>query len=85
MVTNVALGLALLVCLVALGRVALHEFRNKLGHGARSEFKRKGRPLNLESLGISLADGGLSFHENFPPDKGTDRRDDPPNIIRPDN
>jgi len=82
---NIALGLAVLVCLFALGRVLLRELRGRLAKHPSLAFKRDGHPLNLESLGITLHDGGEPINETTRRAARNSGSDDPPNIIRSDN
>lgn len=83
--TNAALGLAVLVCLFALGRVILQDMRVRVASRARRPVLHDDHAFRLSSLGITMADGGELIDEasiEFNREKSDDV---PPNIIRSDN
>ncbi len=85
-IVNAALGLAVLICLVAVGRVLIQDIRNRIAERRRSPVLDGQHTFNLTSLGITLADGGELIDEaslklnHRPPDE-----DIPPNIVRSEN
>ncbi len=85
-VTNISLGVAVIVCLVAVGRVIIQDLRARAVARRRLRNERDRSELLLSSLGITMADGGEPIDENLikaqrrPPEE-----DDPPNVIRSDN
>jgi hypothetical protein len=83
--TNAALGLAVLVLLVAVGRVVLHEVFVWVAMRPQVVGKRIAHSLNLESLGIRLTDGGDPINELTRRETKKTDPDDPPNIIRSEN
>ena len=83
--TNAALGLAVLVLLVAVGRVILQEVFGWAAMRPRDVRKRFAHSLNLEAFGITLADGGEPVNEMTRHERKKMDLDDPPNIIRSDN
>lgn len=84
--TNALLGVAVLVCLFAVGRVVLQDIRARMALRARTAVKHDDHAFHLESLGITMADGGQPINESaFPLNNKPVESDDPPNIIRSDN
>jgi hypothetical protein len=85
-ITNAALGLAVLVCLVAVGRVVLQEVRALASERLRSSLAHDDHAFNLESLGITMADGGEPTKDfTRPAGRTTVDPDEPSNCIRSDN
>jgi len=84
--TNVVLGLAVLVCLVAVGRTAIQEMRAWATKRARATFAKDDHVFSLESLGITMADGGERLNEmGKHAQQASDHPDDTPNVTRSDN
>lgn len=84
--TNATLGLAVLISLFAVGRVVYQELCSRAAKRAGGPVKRHSQALNLESLGITIADGGSPMNEIVRKVKRTTiDPDDPPNIIRSEN
>ncbi|HEY6950955.1 MAG TPA: hypothetical protein VI758_01040, partial [Bacteroidota bacterium] len=85
-VTNVALGLAVFLSLLAVSRVVFQELRARAGLRSGKAVIHRGNGLNLESLGITMNDGGEPINEMS---RQTRPRamdpDDPPNITRSEN
>jgi hypothetical protein len=84
--TNAALGLAVLVCLIAVSRVVIQEIRVRATKRVRTPILHDDHAFSLESLGVTMADGGEPINEIAP----QFRRDaangvDPPNITRSEN
>jgi len=81
--TNVALGVVVLICLIAVGRVVIKEIYARAAKRVRVPLEHDKHAFSLLSLGITMADGGEAINENkdlrikTPPDF-----DDPPNIVR---
>ena len=83
---NVALGLAVLVCFIAVGKVLIQEMLAMAGRRIKAQLAHDDHAFDLESLGITMADGGEPTNElNKPPQKRSMFLDDPPNILRSDN
>lgn len=84
--TNAVLGLAVIVCLLAVGRVMIQELHAWAAKRARTSIVDDDHAFNLESLGITMADGGERINELPRHIKRTAvHPDDPPNIVRSDN
>ena len=84
--TNIVLGLAALVFLFAVGRVVVQDIRVHMALRSRSPVKNDGHSFSLESLGITMADGGEPINElTRPLNLNHNESIDPPNIIRSDN
>jgi hypothetical protein len=84
--TNAVLGLAVLISLLAVGRVVFQELRVRAVKRVGRPMKHLGQALNLESLGITMPDGGDPINEMIRQVKRTTiDPDDPPNIIRSEN
>ena len=85
-VVNISLGLAVLVCLLAVGRMVIQDLRNRATSRAHKLAVHINKTFTLSSLGITMADGGEPIDENAIRDKRDQaRNEDPPNIIRSDN
>ncbi|HTP13641.1 MAG TPA: hypothetical protein VMM37_08415 [Bacteroidota bacterium] len=85
-ITNIALGLAVLVCLLALGRMVIQDLRKHAAARAQSGGRQNLHPFTLSSLGITMADGGEPIDENSIRNRNKPFQDeDPPNIVRSDN
>ena len=84
--TNAVLGLAVLISLFTVGRVVFQELRLRAAKRVGRPMKHHGKALNLESLGITMPDGGDPINEMVRQVKHTTiDPDDPPNIIRSEN
>jgi hypothetical protein len=83
--TNIALGLAVLVCVVAVGRVVIHDLRVRVTARRRRPIVQDDHAFSLSSLGITMADGGEPIDENsITPKRQPSQDDDPPSVIRSD-
>ncbi len=85
-ITNIALGVAVLVCFAAVGRVVIQELRLRVAVRARRPVADDDHAFALSSLGITMADGGVPIDENSTaarPRKPAE--EDPPNVLRSDN
>ena len=84
-VTNVVLGLAVLACILLVGRVMIQEMRAWASAKVRNNIAQDDHAFDLSSLGITMADGGEPINEKTrgvrkPPTAP----DDPRNIVRSD-
>lgn len=85
-VTNALLGFAVILCLFAVCRAVIQEMREWAAKRSQMLLDRDDHAFNLESLGITMADGGEPVNEltgRF--HRPSVHPDDPPNIIRSDN
>jgi hypothetical protein len=84
--TNAVLGIVVLVCLIVVGRAVIKEIYVRAAKRVRVPLEQDKHAFNLQSLGITMADGGEAINENkdlcikTPPDVN-----DPQNIVRSDN
>jgi hypothetical protein len=84
--TNAVLGIVVLVCLVVVGRAVIKELYVRAAKRSRMPLEHDKHAFSLQSLGITMADGGEAINENkdvripSQPDIV-----DPPNIVRSDN
>ncbi len=85
-VTNGILGLAVIACLLAVCRAVLQEMRAWAVKRRQMLIARDDHAFNLESLGITMADGGEPVNELARRSHRTAiHPDDTPNIVRSDN
>ncbi len=80
--TNLALGIAVLACVVAVGRVVIQDLRVWLAVRRRKPLFQDDHAFSLSSLGITMADGGEPLNEKPIPPNHRASDDDPPGIIR---
>lgn len=84
--TNAILGIAVLICLFAVGRVVLAELRALAVKRARASLATDDHTFDLATLGITMADGGEPINEMaIKPKRPSGESDEPQNIIRSDN
>lgn len=84
--TNVLLGVAVFLCFVAIGRAVLQEVHIWAVKRFRTAPPHDDHAFTLESLGITMADGGKPLNEmTQKKNREVADRDDPQNIIRSDN
>ncbi len=81
---NVALALAVLVCLIVFGRAVLKELRERAKERKRIESKPTTGNLDLASLGITLPDGGEPLNEQKKSPRKKDAPQDPSQRQQPD-
>lgn len=77
--TNAALGLVTLICLLAVIYVTVKEAIDRWVVKGRIPVESDTHAFHIEDLGITMADGGE------PVDEKKQFRDDPPNIVRSNN
>lgn len=85
--TNAALGLVTLICLVAVARIIVPELFAKLAaKRARVPVEDDSHAFDLSGLGITMADGGERIDQTSKAvRRSSDEDDDPPNIVRSTN
>lgn len=84
--TNAALGLLTVVCIVAVVRVALQEWLWRTTEHVNEALPDDTHAFDIAGLGITMADGGERLDEAKRIRRMNDASDDdPPNIIRSDN
>jgi hypothetical protein len=84
--TNAVLGLAVLACILVVGRVMIQEMRAWASARVRNRVAQDDHAFDLNSLGITMADGGEPVNEMARQTrKPSATPDDPQNIIRSDN
>lgn len=84
-ITNAILGVAVLVFLLAVGRVMIQELRTLVSNRIRVPIAHDDHAFDIKSLGITMADGGEPINEMVYRRKPSPDSDDPQNIIRSDN
>ena len=85
-VTNIALGVVTLVCLIAVGTVVFKEVLARVRQRAAVLVERDDHAFVMPELGLTMADGGERLDKTEkPPAKQASPDDDPPNIIRSEN
>ncbi|MCU0454511.1 MAG: hypothetical protein MUE68_12730 [Bacteroidetes bacterium] len=84
--TNAALGLVTVICIVAVVRVALQEWLWRTTEQAKLALPDDTHAFDIAGLGITMADGGERLDESKRILRRSDGQDDdPPNIIRSTN
>lgn len=84
--TNAVLGLAVFVCILAVGRVVIQELRVWASNRIHKLIAHDDHAFDLKSLGITMADGGEPINEMTRGKKNlSSDLDDPKNIQRSDN
>jgi len=84
--TNALLGIAVFICLIAATRALVIDLRTRFVQRHQKQEHKGRRKFSLESVGITLADGGESLNElSQSRKKDRDEPDDPQNIVRSDN
>lgn len=82
-ITNAALGLVTVICIVAVVRVALQEWLWRATEQAKVALPDDTHAFDIAGLGITMADGGERLDESKRLHRRSDAEDDdPPNIIR---
>jgi hypothetical protein len=74
--TNIALGIVTLICLVAVGRVVFQEVMSRV-RARVPRYQTDPHAAFVPELGLTMADGGTPVDE--------DPHTDPPNIQRSEN
>jgi hypothetical protein len=84
--TNAALGLVTVICIVAVVRVALQEWLWRATEHAKEVLPDDTHAFDIAGLGITMADGGERLDESKRMTRRTETPDDdPPNIVRSTN
>jgi hypothetical protein len=83
--TNAALGLVTVVCIVAVVRVALQEWLWRTTEHPQPVLPDDTHAFDIAGLGITMADGGERLDESKRLRRFDAADDDPPNIIRSTN
>ena len=84
--TNAALGLVTLACLIMVTRAIVQELLAKAKKAVRVPVEHDDHAFNIQALGITMADGGEPIDEAHQVRAENKRTDiDPPNIIRSEN
>ncbi len=81
--TNIALGVVTLICLVAVGRVFLREVAERVRTRVHVPALQDDHSFVFGDLGITMADGGQPIDEKELYSKNSDETD--PNIVRSEN
>ena len=90
-VTNIALGVVTVICLVAVAGVVFREIFERLRARAAVLVEKDDHAFVMPELGLTMADGGERLDRPGkpepvkPPVKKVVTDDDPPNIIRSEN
>lgn len=90
-VTNIALGVVTLVCLIAVATVVFKEVLARVRQRAAVLVERDDHAFVMPELGLTMADGGERLDKTekppiaAPPPKQVSPDDDPSNIIRSEN
>ncbi|MGB2869798.1 MAG: hypothetical protein WBD36_15195 [Bacteroidota bacterium] len=84
-ITNAALGIVTLACLILVGRAVFQELVARARKAVHIPVEQDDHAFDIESLGITMADGGEPINENAIARSIEGVEPDTPNIIRSDN
>lgn len=83
-VTNIALGIVTVICIAAVGYVAVKEYYVRVAEKIKVHSLLDDHSFALGDLGITMADGGERIDEQKTGKRNPDEKEEP-NIIRSEN